>query len=265
MNRGKAFSLRGRKILVTGAAGFLGRELCGYLLADGAVVFAADVDEERLASVEKQLNPRKGFMFSFHADLSEEGQRRDLVAEMGNHTDSLDGAVFAAAFVGTSDLDGWAVDFSEQSLSTWRNAIELNLTAPFHLTQLLVPLLSRGQEPSVVNIGSIYGSIGPDWSLYEGLEMSNPAAYAVSKGGLVQLTRWLASTMAPHIRVNAVSPGGIERGQAGQFVTRYSKKTLLGRMAEEADVVGPIVFLLSDASRYITGQNLLVDGGYVSV
>ena len=256
------FSLSGRKILVTGAAGHLGRALCEYFVSDGAIVFAVDLNEKGLATLESELKPTEGSFFPFATDLSDEEQRSGLVEQLGAQTKSLDGAVFAAAFVGSSDLEGWAVDFAHQSVSTWRKALELNLTAPFHLTQLLEPLLSRGDGPSIVNIGSIYGSIGPDWSLYEGLEMSNPAAYAASKGGLIQLTRWLASTLAPGIRVNLVSPGGIARNQPVQFVARYSKKTPLDRMGTEEDLIGVTTFLLSEAANYVTGQNFHVDGGF---
>ena len=256
------FSLSGRKIQVTGAAGHLGRALCEYFVSDGAIVFAVDLNEKGLATLESELKPTEGSFFPFATDLSDEEQRSGLVEQLGAQTKSLDGAVFAAAFVGSSDLEGWAVDFAHQSVSTWRKALELNLTAPFHLTQLLEPLLSRGDGPSIVNIGSIYGSIGPDWSLYEGLEMSNPAAYGASKGGLIQLTRWLASTLAPGIRVNMVSPGGIERNQPAEFVARYSRKTPLDIMGSEADLLGVTTFLLSEAANYVTGQNFHVDGGF---
>jgi NAD(P)-dependent dehydrogenase (short-subunit alcohol dehydrogenase family) len=265
MDSPSIFSLSGRKILVTGAAGHLGRALCEYFVSDGAAVFAVDLNEKGLASLESELKPAEGSFFTFATDLSDEEQRTGLVQQLGAQTESLDGAVFAAAFVGTSDLEGWAVDFAHQSVSTWRKALELNLTAPFHLTQLLEPLLSLGDGPSIVNIGSIYGSIGPDWSLYEGLDMSNPAAYGASKGGLIQLTRWLASTLAPVIRVNMVSPGGISRGQDATFVERYSRKTPIARMATEHDIVGQVVYLLSGAASYVTGQNITIDGGITAI
>jgi NAD(P)-dependent dehydrogenase (short-subunit alcohol dehydrogenase family) len=265
MGSSSIFSLSGRKILVTGAAGHLGRALCEYFVSDGAIVFAVDLNEKGLESLESELKPDEGSFFAFAIDLSDEEQRAGLVEQLGAQTESLDGAVFAAAFVGSSDLEGWAVDFAHQSISTWRKALELNLTAPFHLTQLLEPLLSQGTGPSIVNIGSIYGSIGPDWSLYEGLNMSNPAAYGASKGGLIQLTRWLASTLAPVIRVNMVSPGGILRHQHADFIERYSKKAPLSRMATEQDVLGQVVFLLSAGSAYINGQNITIDGGFTAV
>jgi NAD(P)-dependent dehydrogenase (short-subunit alcohol dehydrogenase family) len=170
-----------------------------------------------------------------------------------------------AAFVGTSDLKGWVVPFLEQSLSTWRNALEVNLTAAFHLTQGLVPLMQSVNDASVVNIGSTHGVICPDWELYRGTEMGSPAAYSVSKAGLIHLTKWLAITLAPAIRVNCVSPGGINRDQPETFVRRYANRTPLGRMANENEVASAVCFLASRQASYITGQNLVVDGGYTIV
>jgi NAD(P)-dependent dehydrogenase (short-subunit alcohol dehydrogenase family) len=108
----------------------------------------------------------------------------------------------------------------------------------------------------------MYGSLGPDYSIYEDTKLANPAAYAASKGGLVQLTRWLATTLAPEIRVNAISPGGIYRNQPTSFVSRYEKKTPLQRMGSEDDFRGPLAFLASELSRYTTGQVLHIDGGW---
>lgn len=256
------FSLDGKKILVTGAGGHLGRALCEYLVLDGATVFAVDIDASALRKLKHQLGPRGDSMITLEVNLADEASRVAMAKSVGESTQHLDGAVFAAAFVGSSALDGWTIEFAEQNLSSWRAAMELNLTTPFHLAQLLEGLLRGGTNPSIVNIGSIYGSKAPDWSLYEGLAMGNPAAYAASKGGLVQLNRWLASALAPSIRVNMVSPGGIFRGQPQVFVDRYERKVALGRMASEQDIVGPIVALLGTSSGYVTGQNLLVDGGF---
>src|SRR5437870_1912890 len=113
-------------------------------------------------------------------------------------------------------------------------------------------------------IGSIYGVVGPDLALYEGTPLGNPAAYAASKGGLLQFTRWLATSLAPRVRVNMLSPGGVERGQAEQFRTRYVAKTPLARMATEEDFKGAVAYLASDLSAYVTGQNLIVDGGWTT-
>jgi len=111
-------------------------------------------------------------------------------------------------------------------------------------------------------MASIYGSNAPDYSLYEGTNMANPAAYAASKGGLIQLTRWLSSTIAPDIRVNAVSFGGVFRNQNNKFVKRYIAQTPMNRMATEEDVKGIIAYLSSDLSKYVTGQDFIIDGGW---
>jgi len=167
-----------------------------------------------------------------------------------------------AAFVGTSNLQGWNTAFEAQSLETWRRALEVNLTAPFHLSQGLSPLLRRSKGANILNITSIYAEQGPDWRLYEGTSMGNPAAYGVSKAGLTQLTRWLATTLAPNVRVNALAPGGVSRGQPESFTKRYLEKTPLKRMAVEEDFKGFVALLTSDLSCYTTGQVIYVDGGW---
>jgi len=126
----------------------------------------------------------------------------------------------------------------------------------------MAPLLRSNEGANIINIASIYGEYGPDWRLYEGTDMSNPAAYGASKGGLIQFTRWLATTIGPHVRVNAISPGGIFRNQPKKFVSRYESKTPLARMATEDDFSGAVAYLASDLSKYVTGQILSVDGGW---
>jgi len=255
------FSVGGKRILVTGAAGHLGSTLAAALAAGDATVLLADTDEEALARVMRGLDSSRDHQ-SFVVDLEDGADRERFVYDIGAHAPAVDGLVHNAAFVGTSALDGWAVPFEEQSVETWRRALEVNVTAPFHLTQALLPLLKKAQAPSVVTIGSVHGVVGADWRLYEGLPMASPAAYAASKGALIHLTTWLATTLAPHVRCNSVSPGGLERSQPGDFATRYATRTPLGRMGTEGDIVGAIVYLLSDASAYVTGQNIVVDGGY---
>ena len=186
----------------------------------------------------------------------------DLVNYVESSFSKLDVFVNTAAFVGTSNLEGWATPFEQQTVDTWRRALEVNLTSMFHLTQALMPKLRLSGSASIINIASTYATWGPDWGLYEGTEMANPAAYAASKGGLLQFTRWLATTIAPDVRVNAISPGGVFRGQPEVFVERYEKRTPMGRMAKEDDFVGAAVYLATDLSSYVTGQNLAVDGGW---
>ena len=130
------------------------------------------------------------------------------------------------------------------------------------MSQKLEPLLNGSKGANIINVGSIYGIYAPDFSLYEGTNMGNPAAYGVSKAGLNQLTKWLSTSMAPNIRVNSISPGGISRDQPKKFVTKYIQKTPLKRMANEVDFLGVMAYLSSDMSEYVTGQVIQVDGGW---
>jgi len=174
----------------------------------------------------------------------------------------LDILINNAALVGTSELKGWATPLAEQSADTWRLALEVNLTAPFVLTRACAPMLTASGHGSVINMGSIYGIVGPDKKLYAGTKMGNPAAYAVSKGGLLQLTRRLATVLAPDVRVNAIPVGGVWRNQPEDFHQRYRDKTPLNRMAIEEDLKGAVAFLAGDLSAYVTGHNLVGDGGW---
>ena len=259
---GALMRMSGRSALVTGASGALGRIFSDTLAEMGFDLLLVDRDEFALKDLGEELRRAWGVNVElFACDLESSDVRLDLIEAIKDKF-SLDVLVNNAAFVGDSNLEGWATPFEQQSLDTWRRALEVNLTTPFSLVQGLVPLLNRSPGASIINIGSIYGFLGPDWGLYEGTSISNPAAYASSKGGLIQLTRWLSTTLGPKIRVNSISPGGIARGQAVKFVDRYVARTPLGRMATEDDFRGAIAYLASDLSRYVTGQNLCVDGGW---
>lgn len=254
--------LKGRRALITGAAGGLGRVMVHTLAELGADVVLLDRSDTPLAELAAEVKIDWAVEVAVrYCDLESQVERDALIAELLREG-QLDILINNAAFVGTSGLQGWGVPFEQQSIETWRRALEVNLTAAFHLCQGLAQLLCASGRGSIVNIGSIYGEYGPDWSLYAGTAMANPAAYCASKGGLLQLTRWLATTLAPAVRVNAISPGGIARGQAQAFVERYEARTPLGRMATEDDFRGAVAFLASDMSAYMTGQNLLIDGGW---
>lgn len=247
--------------IVTGGLGNLGREICREFSNQGINLVVLDkIDEDR--EFFDELRRKRVSVDYFKVDFGEKNHRDIFFKIIQSNYKRIDIIVNNAAFVGTSDLPGWAVDFKDQSLQTWTEAIEVNLTTPFHLIQCLESNLRESENPVIINLGSIYGTYGPDWELYRGTQMGNPAAYAASKGGVIQLSRWLATTLAPKIRVNCVSPGGIFRGQDNDFVTKYNARNPLGRMATEFDVVAAIVFLSSESSAYITGQNIHVDGGW---
>lgn len=256
-------TMTGRHALITGGAGGIGRVFAATLAELGARLTLVDRPGADYASLVAGIRADWDAEVSvFECDLENAHDRRRLIAHCNTPGARLDVLVNNAAFVGTAELQGWAVPFEEQTVETWRRALEVNLTAAFELSQGLAPMLKKSPGGSIVNIASIYALHAPDPRLYEGTSMGNPAAYAASKGGLVQLTRWLSTMLAPTVRVNAIAPGGVLRGQPSVFVERYSARTPLGRMAVEDDFRGAIAYLASDASTYVTGQVLAVDGGW---
>lgn len=254
--------LRGRRALITGATGGLGSVMANALAELGAELVLVDRHSSDFGMLKSDLDKWQVKVRAIPCDIEQESERRNLIRSIVDDGNGLSILINNAAFVGTSDLNGWAVPFEQQTLDTWRRALEVNLTAVFDFCQGLVPVLRRSPGANIVNISSIYGILGPDWRLYDDTGMGNPAAYSSSKGGLIQLTRWLSTTLAPDVRVNSISPGGISRGQDKNFVARYNARTPLGRMATEEDFRGAIVYLTSDLSSYVTGQNLVVDGGW---
>jgi NAD(P)-dependent dehydrogenase (short-subunit alcohol dehydrogenase family) len=255
--------MRGHRALITGATGYVGQVIAESLAEVGADLILVDrPDSDFIELTNRLTNTWHVKATSMACDLESEEERNSLVADVKADGLGLSCLVNNAAFVGDSNLKGWTVPFEEQTIDTWRRAFEVNLTAAFHLCQSLAPELRKSTNGSIINIASIYGEFGPDWRLYEGTVLGNPAAYSASKGGLLQLTRWLATTMAPQVRVNAISPGGVYRKQEQQFVDRYLSKTPLGRMATEDDFRGAIAYLGTGLSKYVTGHTICVDGGW---
>lgn len=258
-------SLRGRTAVVTGGAGHIGRVVADGLAEIGADVAVVDLDPGAASSVADGLSERRGVdAIGLAVDLSDEASTRSIADAVLHRTGRIDVLVHVAALVSAEPLPNWTTPFAEQGTETWRRALEVNLTSVFVLTQACVPALAASGHGSVVTVGSTYGLVGPDWRIYAGTEMGNAAGYAASKGGVIQLTRWLATTLAPNIRVNCLTPGGIERGQPTSFVEAYAERTPLRRMATEEDYKGAVAYLASDLSRYVTGHNLIVDGGWTA-
>jgi NAD(P)-dependent dehydrogenase (short-subunit alcohol dehydrogenase family) len=265
------FSLRGRTAIVTGAVGLLGREHCFALGEAGANVVATDLDESACESLAADLRARDVAAIGVGADITDraslERLRDATLARFGAVDVSVHNAAIDDKFDPGADLD--ASRFENYSLDRWRRSMDVNVTGTFLCCQVLGAEMARRGRGSIVNVASTYGVVAPDQSLYRTADgrqrFFKSAAYPVGKGAVVALSRYLATYWgSAGVRVNTLSPGGVEAGQDTHFVESYSRRTPLGRMAQRDDYRGAVVFLASDASSYLTGFNLVVDGGWTA-
>jgi 2-deoxy-D-gluconate 3-dehydrogenase len=268
------FDLKGRAAVVTGGAGLLGVEFCKTLAEAGASVAVVDINA---AAAQKVADPliedgyqARGFM----ADITKPGSVEALVAAVLGEFGRIDILVNSAALDPKFDPD--AVEkgitpgsFEDYPLDQWNTALNVNLTGMFLVTQACVkPMLANGHKGSIVNICSTYGLNGPDQRIYvkDGKRVAyKPVYYTVTKAGVLGFTKYLAAYYAgTEIRVNALTPGGVFNNHEDYFVKNYSAKTILGRMAHGDEMNGALLFLASDASSYMTGNNVVVDGGWTA-
>ena len=233
---------------MTGANGHVGRVLVAALRDAGAQVVRTDHN----AGAE------------IRADLTKEGQIRTAAKGALLLLGGLDGLVHCAALTGQGGgmRKGWVAPFEEQSVEAFEYSFRVQAMSSFVLLQELGQALKESGKGSVILMGSIYGIVAPYMPLYEGLGLVSPVGYSATKGAVHQLVKHFAALLAPEIRVNCLTPGGLLRGQPEEFIRRYERQVPLGRMGTEGDLIGPTLFLLSDGASYITGHNLVCDGGY---
>ncbi len=257
-------SLQGRVAAITGGAGHIGCSFAQSLAELGCDICILDVAKDRAEEVASSLRDTyRVKVSSFVADITDEREVAEMAQHIAGAHQRLDILINNAAYPSLSVAeDGKKLE--DQTLEQWEPNVNVCLRGTFLTTRAVTPLLRQSKSASIVNIASIYGVVGPDMRLYDGLDMGNSAWYAAAKGGIVQLTRYLASTLAPSIRVNCIAPGGVWRNQPESFRVRYERRTPLQRMAVEEDLCGAAVYFASDLSSYVTGQVLLVDGGWTS-
>jgi len=263
----KLFALHGKCAVVTGAGGFLGRHFSRSLASAGADVVLVEKNAADLAELEKELiSTSPGKVFSLGCDLGNADEIRDLLPPIiEQFKPSI--LINNAASKGP-DINRFFDPPATFSPEIWREIMAVNLDAMFWMAQLVADsLIVRKQSGSIVQISSIYGVVAPDQRIYEGSEylgrpINTPAIYSASKGGVIALTRYLAAYWGANgIRVNTISPGGMFSGQNDTFLKNYSERVPLGRMGNPEELIGGLLYLASDASSYVTGQNLVVDGG----
>ncbi|CAL1240101.1 SDR family oxidoreductase [Candidatus Methylocalor cossyra] len=270
MKLAECFDLSGKTAVVTGAAGLLGRQHCRALAEAGARVVATDLDPVACAEVAEELGTGA---LGFAADVTDPDSLRALAGEVLRRTGRLDILVNNAAINDRVENPATAMElsrFENYPLALWKRCLEVNVTGVFLCSQILGAEMARVGRGSIINVGSTYGVVAPDQSLYRDPEgrqrFYKSAVYPTAKGAVLAFTRFLAAYWGPAgVRVNALSPGGVENHQEEYFIAEYARRTPLKRMAAPSDFMGALIFLASDASAYVTGANLLVDGGFTVV
>lgn len=268
------FDLSGRVAVVTGGAGLLGAEFCRTLAEAGAAVAVVDMNQDAGDRVAASLMKDGYRAQAFATNITKPDFVNDLAASVVSAFGRLDILVNSAALDPKFDAEALAKgvtpgSFEDHPLDQWTAALNVNLTGMFLVTQACVkPMLERGRKGSIINICSTYGLNGPDQRIYvkDGKRVAfKPVYYSVTKAGVLGFTKYLAAYYAgTEIRVNALTPGGVFNDHDETFVKNYSAKTILGRMAQKDEMNGALLFLASDASSYMTGGNLVVDGGWTA-
>ena len=243
--------LKNKIIIVTGGNGLLGSVIVEQIRQEGAFCVNFEINHKTnddLSNVE--------------CDITNKDSIDNALSLVLKKYKKIDGLV-NNAYPRSED---WGNKFEDIKLDSWKQNLEWQLNSYFYLSQQVSNQMAKRKKGSIINMASIYGVIAPDFSVYNETNMTTPAAYAAIKGGLINLTRYMASYFGPkQIRVNAISPGGIFDNQNITFVQNYEKRVPMGRMGSPDDIAPAVIFLLSNDSKYITGQNIIIDGGWTCI
>ncbi len=262
------FDLTGKTAVITGGAGILGRHFCAGLAESGAAVAIVDLREEAAVDLAQDLGRRYGVRtMGIGCDVSMPESVKAMVGRVVHELDEIH-ILHNNAAGKSDDLDAFFASFEDYSYDQWRKIMAVNLDGMFLVAQAVGrQMVAQGKGGSIIQTASIYGLVAPDHRIYEGSsylgrKINTPAVYSASKAAVIGLTRHLATYWADRgIRVNTLTPGGTESGQNDEFKLRYAARVPLNRMAAGHEMVGALLYLASDASSYVTGQNIIVDGG----
>ena len=256
------FNIEGKRILLVGSTGVLGEVYSRALAENKANAVIADIPGSKVFELAEEL----GFL-GVEMDLSNEASVIEGVKKANEHLGGIDVAMNNSAatfesFIGCGDA---FANFEDYPIEIWQKTIDVNLTGAFVFARESGRCMKESGGGHLINVSSIYGIVAPDHRVYDNEAFKSMPGYAASKAGVIGLTNWLATWWAKdNIRVNCISPGGVNNNHSESFKEKYSNKTPMGRMAEREELVGMFLFLVSDASSYCTGQNYIVDGGFTT-
>lgn len=258
------FSLKNKIIIVTGGTGYFGKPICIALAEAGATVIVASRNGDQCKRFAAEIRDRNLYAAGYTLDLADKMSVTTLIENVIEDFGQIDVLVNnAVSREGFKNLD-------DLTKSEWESAQKVNSTGLMLITQRVLKEMCKQKSGNIINIGSIQACVGPNFSVYEQTEMTSPVNYTYDKWAMVGFTKWIANYYGKfNIRANCLSPGGYGPGidesfGENEFVKNYKRLTPLGRFAEDKDIKGPVIFLASDASTYVTGHNLIVDGGWTS-
>ena len=267
----KLFDIKNRNIVITGSSGLLGSQYANTLSAAGANVILVDLDSIKNKKLERSLVKKYGTKArSYTTDISNLQEVKKLAKNVLKDFKKIDGLVNNAAYTSKGakeESDNPYGSLENFPMKIWQKSIDINLTGVFFCSQAFGKIMAKQGKGVIVNIASNYGLVGADQRIYGKSGLNLPISYAATKGAVVNMTRYLAAYWSgKNIRVNTLSPGGVldVTYQDKKFIKKYSERTILGRMAKKNEYNGAMLFLISDASSYMTGANLIVDGGWTA-
>ena len=267
----KQYDLTNKVCVITGGAGFLGRQFTSAILEMGGLPILIDVDENSLKEATEQIGSDENRIHSIVVDITDEKQIASAVGKIKSEFNSIDVLINNAALTKygcDADHEAFFAEFEHTNDEVWEQGIKINLTATMLCCKNFGSVMVKQRKGSIINIGSDVGVISPDQTIYQpdddynGVPFNTPVFYSVSKAGVIHLTKHLATLWAKYnVRVNSFSPAGVYRDHDPEFVKKLSSRIPMGRMASINEYKGAIIFLASDASSFMTGHNLIMDGG----
>lgn len=264
MNVEKLFNISNKVVILTGASGFLGQQYSEALSQKNVKIVLADINYQKCKKLEEQLNRKySNETLSLKLDVGNKKSVQNMVSKTLKKFGQIDGLINNAVFPET--VKERSIPLETFPLDILQKIISVNTIGSFLCSQEVGKIMAKKKNGVIVNISSIYGMVAADQRIYGKSGLNSSIGYALTKSSVINLTRYLSSYWGNKgIRVNTLTLGGVEYNQDPEFIKKYSEKTMIGRMAQKDEYVGAIVFLLSDASSYMTGSNLIVDGGWTA-